>query len=33
MDGRRRITHYVELRGIENERYVLQPLYRYQIAE
>jgi len=32
-DGRRRITHYVELRGIENDRYMLQPLYRYQKVE
>ncbi|MBN1890232.1 MAG: CpaF family protein [Thermoflexales bacterium] len=32
-DGRRRLTHIVELRGVENERYVLQPLFRYNPAE
>lgn len=32
-DGRRRITHIVELRGVENDRYVLQPLFRYDLAE
>ncbi len=32
-DGRRRITHIVELRGVENDRYVLQPLFRYNAAE
>jgi len=31
--GFRRITHIVELRGIENERYVLQPLFRYNEAK
>jgi Flp pilus assembly CpaF family ATPase len=25
----RRITQIVELRGVENDRYVLQPLFRY----
>ena len=29
-DGKRRITEVVELTGIENGRYVLQPLVRYQ---
>ena len=28
-DGRRRIMQIVELRGVENDRYVLQPLMRY----
>ena len=28
-DGRRRLTDIVELRGIEHDRYVLQPLFRY----
>ena len=28
-DGKRRITEIVEVRGIENDRYVLQPLMRY----
>jgi pilus assembly protein CpaF len=27
--GRRVLTHIVELRGLENDRYVLQPLFRY----
>jgi pilus assembly protein CpaF len=27
--GRRKITHIAELRGLENDRYVLQPLFRY----
>ena len=27
--GKRRITHITELRGLENERYILQPLFRY----
>jgi Flp pilus assembly CpaF family ATPase len=26
---RRRVTAIVELRGVENDRYVLQPLFRY----
>ena len=30
--GRRRITHVVELRGVENDRYVLQPLFGYDPA-
>ncbi|MEW5869171.1 MAG: ATPase, T2SS/T4P/T4SS family [Chloroflexota bacterium] len=28
-NGKRRLTHIVELRGLENGRYVLQPLWRY----
>ncbi len=32
-DGRRRIINIVELRGLENERYVLQPLFRHNAAE
>jgi len=32
-DGRRKITQIVELCGLENERYVLQPLFRYNLAE
>jgi pilus assembly protein CpaF len=28
-DGKRRILHAVELRGLENDRYVIQPLIRY----
>jgi len=28
-DGSRKLTHIVELCGLENERYVLQPLFRY----
>jgi pilus assembly protein CpaF len=28
-DGRRRITHVVELRGVEHDRFQLQPLFRY----
>ncbi len=28
-DGTRKLTHIVELRGLENGRYVLQPLFRY----
>ncbi len=27
-DGRRRLTHIVELRGVQNDRFVLQPLFR-----
>ena len=29
LDGRRRITQIVELRGLEHEGYVLQPLFRH----
>jgi pilus assembly protein CpaF len=32
-NGRRRLTHIVELRGVEHERYVLQPLFRYNPAQ
>jgi pilus assembly protein CpaF len=32
-DGRRRLMQIVELRGLENERYVLQPLFRYDPAK
>jgi pilus assembly protein CpaF len=28
-DGRRRVIEIVELRGLENDRYVLVPLFRY----
>jgi pilus assembly protein CpaF len=28
-NGRRRLTHIVEICGLENGRYVLQPLFRY----
>lgn len=28
-ERRRKVTHIVELRGVENERYILQPLFRY----
>ena len=28
-DGSRKLTHIVELLGLENGRYVLQPLFRY----
>ena len=28
-NGRRKLTHIVELLGLENGRYVLQPLFRY----
>jgi len=31
-DGRRRLMQIVELRGLENDRYVLQPLFRYDSA-
>jgi pilus assembly protein CpaF len=31
-DGRRKIMQIVELCGLENERYVLQPLFRYDLA-
>ena len=31
-DGRRRIMQIVELRGLENDRYVLQPLFRHDLA-
>lgn len=27
--GRRTLTQIVELRGVENNRYILQPLFRY----
>jgi pilus assembly protein CpaF len=27
--GRRQVTQITELRGLENDRYVLQPLFRY----
>ncbi len=32
-DGRRRVMQIVELRGLEDGRYVLQPLFRYNPAE
>lgn len=28
-DGKRKLTHIVELCGLENGRYILQPLFRY----
>ena len=28
-DGRRKVTQITELRGLENDRYVIQPLFRY----
>lgn len=31
-DGRRRITQITELRGVENDRFILQPLMRYNPA-
>ncbi len=31
-NGRRRIMHIAELRGVENDRFVLQPLMRYDPA-
>ena len=31
-DGRRRVMQIVELRGLEDGRYVLQPLFRYDPA-
>lgn len=32
-DGSRRLTQIVELRGLEGDRFVLQPLFRYDLAE
>lgn len=32
-DGSRKITHVVEVRGIEGDRFALQPLFRYNPAE
>ena len=32
-DGRRKVMQIVELRGLDNERYVLQPLFRYDPAQ
>jgi len=32
-DGRRKMMQIVELRGLDNERYVLQPLFRYDPAK
>ena len=29
IDGSRKVTHIVELCGLENGRYLLQPLFRY----
>jgi len=32
-DGRRKVMQIVEVRGLENERYVLQPLFRYEAGK
>jgi pilus assembly protein CpaF len=32
-DGRRKVMQIVELRGLDNDRYVLQPLFRYDPAK
>lgn len=33
LDGSRKMTHIVELRGVEGDRFLLQPLFQYNAAE